>query len=194
MDIEKYAEKFEALKRRGVRVSVDNRKKLIKEEREVEETGKPRVYSMKEEDIESNDAVDANHVKKDLLNYSLRDYDKWNSRGVEKETTTRSKNMKSDLQDLAKSTYDKDVKKLVTTAPGVSKPTLNSRGKIVANDDWRLIDKLASSLKRTARERHEELGKKWKAQHESSEVANYVNNKNKQFNAKLARQLRKTDD
>ncbi|SCV06058.1 LANO_0H21176g1_1 [Lachancea nothofagi CBS 11611] len=195
MNVDKYASKLKNLKRKRINLTVKNRKEMNKEEKLNSINRKPAVYSMNEEPEEggsgSADKKEHEDQKTKLFGYSIRDYEQWQNREDRK-----VKMDSSQYRDLAKSTYDKEVQRMVQKEKHHNRIEkqrfkVNSRGKLEVKDDPNLVNELAESLNQTASERFLRTRKKIDRQTTSESSSGFVNVKNKQFNDKLDRQAKK---
>lgn len=179
------------MKRKGVDVSVKNRKEAEKEEKQAKQSGKPKVYSMNEDETFKDQKEEDTRGK--LLNYSIKDYEKWQLK-----RTAKLKNSDgSSQQDLAKYTYDKEIREMEKDGSlnrgKVTKARLNGKGRIQINDDKKSLEQLADNLNKSTKRRYIER-KKQAEKLDSSTTGGFINDKNKQFNEKLSRQFKQFDD
>ncbi|SCU80006.1 LADA_0B04522g1_1 [Lachancea dasiensis] len=199
MDLNEYASKLKNLKRKRMNLVVKNSKETKRERTLHQLNQKPAVYSMNAQSDEESDQASKgndNVEKNKLFGYSIREYEQWKKR------EDRSKLDSAKYGDLAKSTYDKEVQRLSARRDNLEKTkleeegsrTVNNQGKIVIEDNPDLIDKLAESVRQTAKERYAKIQRK--LQHRDVTAVpstGFVNEKNKQFNAKLDRQAKKME-
>lgn len=191
MDLTDLLGKLKYLKRKGVDVSVKNRKEAEKEEKQAKQSGKPKVYSMNEDETFKDQKEEDTRGK--LLNYSIKDYEKWQLK-----RTAKLKNSDgSSQQDLAKYTYDKEIREMEKDGSlnrgKVTKARLNGKGRIQINDDKKSLEQLADNLNKSTKRRYIER-KKQAEKLDSSTTGGFINDKNKQFNEKLSRQFKQFDD
>lgn len=193
MDLSKYADRLKNLKRKRIDLSVKNKNEVIREEKMVSASRKPAVYSMNAEGAEEEIAKDVTEANK-LLKYSMLEYEQWQDKV--KKNSHRLEGGAS-FQDLAKSTYDKEVQQLSKIDGNrVNKNTkyrVNNKGKIVVEDDQQLVTGLVETLNKTADERYARIQKKIGRQMNNTTSGGYINEKNKQFNDKLERQTKKRE-
>lgn len=179
------------MKRKGVDVSVKNRKEAEKEEKQAKQSGKPKVYSMNEDETFKDQKEEDTRGK--LLNYSIKDYEKWQL----KQTAKLKNSDGSSQQDLAKYTYDKEIREMekdeLLNRGKVTKARLNGKGRIQINDDKKSLEQLADNLNKSTKRRYIER-KKQAEKLDSSTTGGFINDKNKQFNEKLSRQFKQFDD
>lgn len=199
MDLEKYKERFKELQKKSQMVAIENRKMANKEVKELSMKGKPRVYSMKEED-QMTDSITApsDERKNKLLNYKMREYEKWEQ--VQKRRKVKEHTGNADLQELAKHTYEKQLRRLKDESQN-PKGEVNSgkiekddrSGKIRVQDNTVLVDQLANESKKLTTERYLSRKKEIERKNSRDAPGGYINDKNRQFNEKLDRQLKKTE-
>lgn len=191
MDLANLSGKLKYLKRKGVDVSVKNRKEAEKEEKQAKQSGKPKVYSMNEDETFKGQKEEDTRGK--LLNYSIKDYEKWQL----KQTAKLKNSDGSSQQDLAKYTYDKEIREMEKDESlnrgKVTKARLNGKGRIQINDDKKSLEQLADNLNKSTKRRYIER-KKQAEKLDSSTTGGFINDKNKQFNEKLSRQFKQFDD
>lgn len=191
MDLANLSGKLKYLKRKGVDVSVKNRKEAEKEEKQAKQSGKPKVYSMNEDETFKDQKEEDTRGK--LLNYSIKDYEKWQL----KQTAKLKNSDGSSQQDLAKYTYDKEIREMEKDESlnrgKVTKARLNGRGRIQINDNKKSLEQLADNLNKSTKRRYIER-KKQAEKLDSSTTGGFINDKNKQFNEKLSRQFKQFDD
>lgn len=191
MDLTNLSGKLKYLKRKGVDVSVKNRKEAEKEEKQAKQSGKPKVYSMNEDETFKDQKEEDTRGK--LLNYSIKDYEKWQL----KQTAKLKNSDGSSQQDLAKYTYDKEIREMEKDESlnrgKVTKARLNGKGRIQINDDKKSLEQLADNLNKSTKRRYIER-KKQAEKLDSSTTGGFINDKNKQFNQKLSRQFKQFDD
>lgn len=191
MDLANLSGKLKYLKRKGVDVSVKNRKEAEKEEKQAKQSGKPKVYSMNEDETFKDQKEEDTRGK--LLNYSIKDYEKWQL----KQTAKLKNSDGSSQQDLAKYTYDKEIREMEKDESlnrgKVTKARLNEKGRIQINDDKKSLEQLADNLNKSTKRRYIER-KKQAEKLDSSTTGGFINDKNKQFNEKLSRQFKQFDD
>lgn len=191
MDLANLSGKLKYLKRKGVDVSVKNRKEAEKEEKQAKQSGKPKVYSMNEDETFKDQKEEDTRGK--LLNYSIKDYEKWQL----KQTAKLKNSDGSSQQDLAKYTYDKEIREMEKDESlnrgKVTKARLNGKGRIQINDDKKSLEQLADNLNKSTKRRYIER-KKQAEKLDSSTTGGFINDKNKQFNEKLSRQFKQFDD
>lgn len=191
MDLANLSGKLKYLKRKGVDVSVKNRKEAEKEEKQAKRSGKPKVYSMNEDETFKDQKEEDTRGK--LLNYSIKDYEKWQL----KQTAKLKNSDGSSQQDLAKYTYDKEIREMEKDESlnrgKVTKARLNGKGRVQINDDKKSLEQLADNLNKSTKRRYIER-KKQAEKLDSSTTGGFINDKNKQFNEKLSRQFKQFDD
>ncbi|EDO15928.1 hypothetical protein Kpol_480p15 [Vanderwaltozyma polyspora DSM 70294] len=196
MEIKEALEEFKRLKRKAVDILIENRKLLDANTRELKKNSKPKTYSM--EELAEDDTVNTGTVDEAdrLLNYSIREYEEWEKKqGRHKENVHVTKSSVNSTAQIAKFTYDKQIKKLQK-----QKSTNDNRGKIskirkdpktgkiVVNDSKQLIKQLAEDLNQTTKERYDRTNQKRQKNSDQNENYSYINEKNKEFNDKLERQ------
>lgn len=193
IELEQFIKDFNRLKKKSWEITVENRKLVNAESKELAAGRKPKVYSLEAHEETQDDKQQVN----DLLNYTIRQYEEWNSKKFNK----NDKKDTSNMQDMAKYTYDKELNKLHKDTSIQNKFAKDSSarrvdknpktGKLAIKDDYQLVQKLARDMDRMATERYESRRKEM----EKSDVQNvssgggYINEKNKQFNEKLDRQM-----
>lgn len=200
IDLEAFKSKFKLLRRRVIDIQIDNRKLLKANEKDAMTRGKPKTYSMEVPDGElTADKQYTNHAF-DLMKYTMREYEEWEkSQENSGKNSDKTNNFVNSSQQIAKFTYDKELKKLSKAnylenknGPGrtfkIKKNVDN--GKIVIHDDKKLISKLADSLNKSA---HERYNKSNKASSSHSSTSGFINDKNKDFNKKLNREMEKLE-
>lgn len=176
--------------------SLENRKIADKELKEVSLKVKPRVYSMKET-AETDDSLvvdDATKKRTKILNYNMKQYEEWEQRQRDKKVKADG----ADLQEIAKYSYEKELKRLNRDARGENRVLKvdkdDKTGKLKIFDDKRLVHQLAGDIKKTTMERYMARKKEMERADSRNVPGGYINEKNKQFNEKLDRQSKKTDD
>ncbi|SCU94902.1 LAME_0F09868g1_1 [Lachancea meyersii CBS 8951] len=210
MNVDKYASRLKNLKRQRVNLAVKNRKEVNGEEKLRQRTQKPAVYSMNEEDVDAGEAVEATKAAElgsgsngQLFAYSISEYEQWEDREQRKKGTDSGQ-----YRDLAKATYNKEVQQIVSRLNDSGKKvdkrtaTLNTKGKIVVDDNPELVSELAGLLERNTKERYAKTQKKLGRRNATETPATststttstgFVNEKNKQFNEKLDRQAKRLE-
>lgn len=196
MNLEEYTQRFKSLKKKSVETSLENRKIADKELKEVSLKVKPRVYSMKET-AETDDSLvvdDATKKRTKILNYNMKQYEEWEQRQRDKKVKADG----ADLQEIAKYSYEKELKRLNRDARGENRVLKvdkdDKTGKLKIFDDKRLVHQLAGDIKKTTMERYMARKKEMERADSRNVPGGYINEKNKQFNEKLDRQSKKTDD
>ncbi|QLQ79879.1 hypothetical protein HG537_0C05270 [Torulaspora globosa] len=191
MSLEGYLQRFKELRRRSFEVSLKIGKIAEREAWEQAEIRKPRVYRMEAEDSDDvgslQDSVERRREK--LMGYTMREYENWEKKLHEKEAKKDGAN----LQELAKYTYEKQlgkVKKYAGTQKSAKIWKDQRTGRINISDDGPLVNRLASDLERTSKERYVARRKEMERRDMQATPGGYINDKNKQFNEKLDRQLR----
>ncbi|GAV53928.1 hypothetical protein ZYGR_0AK04300 [Zygosaccharomyces rouxii] len=195
IDLDQFIKDFNALKKKSWEITVENRKLVNAESKELAAGRKPGVYQL--EAPEPLLPTQDDHQQNQLMNYTIQQYEDWSSRKRNKSDKKDSGNM----QDMAKYTYDKELNKLhrditiqnkYANGGSIRKVDRNPKtGKLAIKDDDQLVKKLARDMDRTATERYESRRKEM----ERSGVQNasigggYINEKNKQFNEKLDREM-----
>lgn len=198
MNLDTFIKDFNALKRRSWEISVENRKLVNVGSKALEANRKPKVYQLEAVD-EPVSSLSPNDMQKDqLMNYTIQQYEEWYARQIEK----NHRNDGSNMQDLAKYTYEKELKKLhkdikvpKSSFHGIHKVDKNSKtGKLVIKDDNQLIQKLATDMDKTATERYEARRKDLQKSdmQSASKIGGYINEKNKHYNEKLDREMPKS--
>ncbi|CAR27937.1 hypothetical protein ZYGR_0N04240 [Zygosaccharomyces rouxii] len=195
MDLDQFIKDFNALKKKSWEISVENRKLVNAESKELAAGRKPRVYQLEapEPSLPTQDDKHGNQ----LMNYTIQQYEEWNSRQRDQTNKRDSGN----LQDMAKYTYDKELNKLhkdtmlqnrYTNGGSIQKMNRNPKtGKLTIKDDDQLVKKLAKDMDKTATERYEARRREMERSNvqNASSGGGYINEKNKQFNEKLDRQM-----
>ncbi|AMD19843.1 HCL308Cp [Eremothecium sinecaudum] len=193
MGLEEIQERLKKLKKERVKLSIANRKEIVKEEKLKSSDGKPQVYSMDYQPEGSKDIEDETHSSR-LLNYNISEYEKWEA----KEKSKRKFMDGADASDVAYLTYNNGLKQLQKSERlpkgKVTKGMISQSGKLLLKDDKDLVDNLADTLENSSRERYLKRKKKMESKAGKSTVLDQaINEKNKQFNDKLASQFKKLD-
>lgn len=190
MSLEGYVQRFKDLKRRSFEVSIKIGKIAEREAKEQAEIRKPRVYRMEEDERDEGSLQDsAERRREELMGYTMREYENWEKKVQAKEAKKDGAN----LEELAKYTYEKQLNKVRKHAgTGKSAKIRKDRdtGKINISDDRQLVNRLASDLERTSKERYLARQKEMVKRDMQTTPGGYINDKNKQFNEKLDRQLK----
>lgn len=209
MDLENFIKDFNALKRRTLEISVENRKLVSEEAKVVVSSQKPRVYRFNEseenrfneseenrkdesEEIPAVDEVELRRSK--LMNYTIQQYEDW----ADKQHVKNTKKEGGDMSDLAKYTYEKELKYLKDNSRGkmqsnkVEKSPIT--GKLTVRDNSELLHRLARNMDNSAKERYNSRKKKIEKADVHGVKDAFINEKNKQFNEKLDRQLATEED
>ncbi|AQZ09730.1 SYF2 (YGR129W) [Zygosaccharomyces parabailii] len=202
MDLENSIKEFNALKRRTLEISVENRKLVSEEAKSMVSSQKPRVYRLNEseenrqDESEENLAVDEVELRRSkLMNYTIQQYEDW----ADKQHDKNTKKEGGDMSDLAKYTYEKELQyfkdnsRTKKQSNKVEKSPIT--GKLAVRDNSELLHRLARNMDKSAKERYNSRKKKIEKANVHGVKDAYINEKNKQFNEKLDRQLaRKEDD
>ncbi|AET37485.1 Syf2p Ecym_1239 [Eremothecium cymbalariae DBVPG len=189
MDIDDISSRLRRLKSKRVDISIKNRKEIVSEEVLQVGRSKPEVYSINDEGAAVNEVQStSNTERRKLLNYSLIDYEKWD----EKEKQANFDGTYSG--DIAYSTYKNEIKQLRKgglTKGKITKGRISESGKVAIEDEKELVNKLAQTLEKTSRERFLREKKRLDGHKaNTSELGNFVNEKNRHFNEKLSRQFK----
>ncbi|QLL33013.1 hypothetical protein HG536_0D05350 [Torulaspora globosa] len=190
MSLEDYEQRFKELKRRSFEVSIKIGKIAEREAKEQAKIKRPRVYKMEADESEDRSSQDsAERRREKLMGYTIREYENWEKKLQEKEAKKEGAN----LQELAKYAYDKQLSKFRKYAgtPKSAKIQKDQKtGKIKISDDRQLVNRLASDLERTSKERYLARKKEMERRNVQATPGGYINDKNKQFNEKLDRQVK----
>lgn len=199
MNLEEYTQRFKVLKKKTLETSLENRKIADKELKEVSSKVKPRVYSMQETPETDEPLVVDNATRKraKILNYNMKQYEEWEQKQRDKKVKADG----ADLQEIAKYSYEKEMKRLnrdvriLNSENRVLKVNKDEKtGKLKISDDKRLVNQLAGDMKKTTMERYMARKREMERANSRNVPGGYINEKNKQFNEKLDRQSRNTDD
>lgn len=195
IDLEQFIRRFNAIKKKSSEITVENRRLVNAEFKELAAGRKPRVYQLEVPDplVSSQEDKQENQ----LMNYTIQQYEEWGLRQRKKNDKKDSNNMR----DMAKYTYDKELNKLhkntmvqhkSVSGGDVHKVNKNPKtGKLTIKDDATLVKKLAGDVDRTATERYESRRKDMERSSTQNLLSGggYINEKNKQFNEKLDREM-----
>lgn len=175
-------------------ISVENRKLMNEEAKRVASAQKPRVYRLDEREDDSDVDQDVLHKSK-LMNYSIQQYEDW----AEKQREKNVKREGGDMSNLAKYTYEKELKTLKSEVPYKKhahkvekRPTTAISPitrKLTIHDDSDLVHRLARGMDKTAKDRYSARRREIQKTDIQSAKGGFINEKNKQFNEKLDRQL-----
>lgn len=189
MDLNIIEDRFKDLKRKSLDVTIKIRKVVEREARDEATTGKPSVYSMKETDdadVRPADSSESRRAK--LMGYSIREYEEWDKKQKLKEVKRGGAN----VQELAKYSYEKDLAKrkqqLGARVVKVSRDAKTDR--LQVEDDEKLVKRLANDLEKTTKERFAARKREMERANARATPGGYINEKNKQFNQKLDRQMK----
>lgn len=189
MDLNTIEDRFKDLKRKSLDVTIKIRKVVEREARDEATTGKPSVYSMKETDdadVRPADSTESRRAK--LMGYSIREYEEWDKKQKLKEVKRGGAN----VQELAKYSYEKDLAKrkqqLGARVVKVSRDAKTDR--LQVEDDEKLVKRLANDLEKTTKERFAARKREMERANARATPGGYINEKNKQFNQKLDRQMK----
>ncbi|AQZ16350.1 SYF2 (YGR129W) [Zygosaccharomyces parabailii] len=196
MDLENFIKDFNALKRRTLEISVENRKLVSEESKFMAPSQKPRVYRLNEneenrqDESKENPTVDEVELRRSkLMNYTIQQYQDW----ADKQHDKNTKKEGGDMSHLAKYTYEKELKYLKDSS--MSKKQSNKvekspiTGKLAVRDNSELLHRLARNMDKSAKERYNSRKKKMEKADVHGVKDAFINEKNKQFNEKLDRQL-----
>ncbi|CCC70152.1 hypothetical protein NCAS_0E00820 [Naumovozyma castellii] len=195
IDLEGYSRKLKELKRKAQDATIENRLLVDRESKDIESSGKPRVYNMQDDQdnqLETQEE-DADDKVAKLMNYTLRQYEEWEKKQKDK----KIKDDSSDMKQLAMFSYDKGVSNLnrfrtdkTTTEREVQIQVNSKTGKVNIQDEKKLVNDLAKNLTKTANKRYMVTKKKLDARSKDSSAEGYINERNKHFNEKLDRESR----
>ncbi|CAI4062504.1 Syf2p SKDI_07G3760 [Saccharomyces kudriavzevii IFO 1802] len=208
MELDKLDQKLKVLKRKGVNVSIKNRKLA---DREIQEAGlnrKPKVYSMEDVNDGAEPVEDAETSDKDkAFHYTVQEYNAWKQKQNQRKNGQGQRSGNS-YDQVAKLSYEKTLRNLVTQNSNKNENSVNKNdsnsspkngaihkiqrniktGKIEIVDDDKLVNKLAFTLESESKKRYEARRKQMENAKTPSSVESFINDKNKQFNEKLSRE------
>lgn len=175
-------EKLRILKKLKVDVRVRNKKEVLKQEA----GSRKRVYTLDEAIPDAKSSHEENDVMK-LMSYSMRDYEQW-----DKLTKKRASNesITGDFQNLAKNTYNKEIKNIGEVTSKNLEGKLSGTGQIILTDDAEKVERLAETLKNNASSRYKVRKTKLEKDINGPDSKAHINQKNQRFNAKLAKQFK----
>lgn len=190
MSLDGFVERFKDLKKRSFEVSLKIGKIADREAKEQDETRKPRVYKMETDESDDQPVKDSVERRREkLMGYTMREYENWEKKVQEKEIRKDGAN----LQELANLTYKKQlgkIKKQTGPSHGARVSKDQETGKLKVRDDAQLVNRLAKDLKRTSDERFLARKREMEKRSMRETPGGYVNDKNKQFNEKLDREIK----
>lgn len=192
MDLESIENRFKDLKKRSVDVAIQIRKIAEREAKDESLVGKPKIYSMEDTNEMGTRPVDSSERRRlKLMNYSMREYEEWDKKQKGKEVKRGGAN----VQELAKYSYEKDLSRSKqNNGNRVVKISTDAKtNRLQVKDDEKLVNKLANDLKKTTRERFLARKKEMEKADARATPGGYINEKNKQFNLKLDRQMKETE-
>ncbi|KAL6944813.1 hypothetical protein ACO0RG_001567 [Hanseniaspora osmophila] len=196
--------RLKAVRKKRVDLKIKMRKDVqLWEQQGVRRTEKEDSYEENSTDWESNRSRD----KKSDFDYTMRDFERWES-SKKTQSDDQSKTDLSDYDVLSKHTYDKEIAALVrernvstekVSIAKASSPSVvvqQAEHGLLVNDDKLKVQDLANRLKRITDKRYKKRTRDMIKREEQFSAENnlgdaYVNEKNKQFNMKLDRELAK---
>ncbi|KAL6949064.1 hypothetical protein ACO0QE_001552 [Hanseniaspora vineae] len=201
---------FEARLKAVRKKRVDLKIKMRKDEQLWEQQGARRNIAGREDlhDENSSNWEDTKHKnKKSDFDYTIRDFERWES-SKKTQSDDQSKTDLSDYDILSKHTYDKEIAALmrekntstdttsIAKAPSPSVVIQQTEHGLIVNDDKLRVQDLANRLKQITDRRYKKRTRDMVKREEQFSANNglgdaYVNEKNKQFNMKLDRELAK---
>lgn len=200
MDLAEYRARLRELKKKSTQVTMKNLKMVDEEAKQLAMKGKPKVYKMDEEDPAEGvkEKEQKNHREK-LMNYNMKEYEEWEL-AQQRRKARGEHGGNADLQEIAKYSYDKQLKQnqCITPVSTSSKRTHKihkdyATGKVRLPDNKNLVNQLAKDSKHLATKRYTARSKEIERNAIRNTPGGYINVKNKQFNEKLDRQLKKRD-
>lgn len=192
MNLEDYNEKLKLLKKSVQDIKIRNRN-LLKQEAEEKEKGlKPRVYSMHDDEDDSDEkrsSDEQSDMRTNLFQYTVQDFIDWEKRQQRKKKNKLESKSGMRLQHLAKNTYDKELQNLPRPEFKMKAKETQFRinkdsGKVDIKDNKELVQRLSQNLKETAKQRYDS-NRKIANDKEHTSLSGSINAKNLQFNKSL---------